>query len=147
MTTLANALTALVASALLTGCGAGARPLTAAPSATSYSVKAVAGADAFPALGKVVQVDFGSKWDLHFTSMTTMTYTPPGHPVSDGEQVKITVTPIRPGVFMVTWQESDNTTVTHVEDYQNGIVYTNISTPDGKFYNKKGSLKLTNQPA
>lgn len=131
------------AALLLAGCGTAPRPLAAPMTSAGYAVKAVKAPEtAFPGLGHVVQVDFGSKWDLHFTSMTQLTFTPPGHPVSDGETVKIAITPIRPGVFMVTWQESDNTTVTHVEDYQNGILFTNISTPDGKFYNLKGTLRI-----
>jgi hypothetical protein len=130
------------ATLLLSGCGATSHGLAAAPAPTNMSLKAVKADAAFPGVGHVVQVDFGNKWDLHFTSMTTMTYTPAGHPVAEGETVKIAVTPIRPGVFMVTWQESDKTTVVHVEDYQNGSLFTNISTPDGKFYNLKGTLKI-----
>lgn len=134
--------TLLVAAALLlAGCGAQPRPLAGAAAPTTYAVQA-AKADAFPGLGKIVQVDFGNKWDLHFHSTTSMTYTPAGHPVSDGETVKVAITPIRPGVFMVTWQEGDGTTVVHVEDYENGILFTNIGTADHKFYNLKGTLKV-----
>jgi hypothetical protein len=43
---------------------------------------------------------------------------------------------------MVTWQEGDKTTVTHVEDYQNGTLFTNITTADGQFFNLKGTLKV-----
>jgi hypothetical protein len=129
---------------LLAGCGAQPRPVAGAPVPASYAVKATKADNAFPGLGHVVQVDFGNKWDLHFHSLTSMTYTPAGHPVSDGETVKIAVTPIRPGVFMVTWQEGDGTTVVHVEDYENGILYTNIGTANHKFYNLKGTLKVVN---
>lgn len=133
---------ASAATLLLAGCGAQPRALAGAPAPTSYAVQSAKAETAFPGLGHVVQVDFGNKWDLHFTSMTQMTYTPAGHPISDGEQVKIAVTPIRPGVFMVTWQEGDGTTVVHVEDYENGTLYTNIGTADHKFYNLKGTLKI-----
>jgi hypothetical protein len=132
---------ASAASLLLAGCGAALKPVAGAPVPTSYAVKA-AKADAFPGLGHVVQVDFGNKWDLHFTSLTQMTYTPAGHPIGDGETVKIAVTPIRPGVFMVTWQEGDGTTVVHVEDYENGVLFTNIGTADHQFFNRKGTLKI-----
>lgn len=132
-------LLALTSAFLLAGCGATPKAV-GAPAPASYQVKT---ADAtFPGLGHTVQVDFGNKWDLHFHSMTEMVFTPAGQPESEGGKVKIAVTPIRPGVFMVTWQEEDNTTVVHVEDYEKGILFTNIGTPDGKFYNLKGTLKI-----
>ena len=136
-------LLALVTAVTLTGCGAATAPTTT-PAAASFSAKAVPSTmrnEAFPGAGHVVRVNFG-KWDLHFASPTQMTYTPAGEPVSEGETVKVTITPIRPEVFMVTWQESDGTTVTHVEDFQQRILYTNITTKDGKFYNKKGTLEV-----
>ena len=136
---------ASAATLLLAGCGATPRPVAGAPVPATYGVQAAKAAktdNAFPGVGHIVQVDFGNKWDLHFTSMTQMTYTPAGHPITDGETVKIAVTPIRPGVFMVTWQEGDGTTVVHVEDYENHILFTNIGTADHKFYNLKGTMKI-----
>ncbi|MDB5099211.1 MAG: uncharacterized protein JWM80_3632 [Cyanobacteria bacterium RYN_339] len=133
---------ASAATLLLAGCGATPKPVAGAPVPTSYAVQAAKADNAFPGVGHIVQVNFGNKWDLHFTSMTQMTYTPAGHPITDGETVKIAVTPIRPGVFMVTWQESDGTTVVHVEDYENGQLWTNIGTADHKFLNLHGTLKI-----
>ncbi len=37
---------------------------------------------------------------------------------------------------------SDNTHVVHVEDYGRGVVYTNVSAPDGSFTGLKGTLRL-----
>lgn len=46
---------------------------------------------------------------------------------------------IRPQVFFVTWKEADGTTVTHIEDFAEGIVHTNITQPDLTFLNLSGS--------
>lgn len=125
---------------LLAGCGATPAPLQA-PTRT-VAMASVQDDDAFPAVGHVYQVDFGQGhvFNLNFHSMTAMSFSVPGEAGQANEA--ITVTPIRPQVFMVTWQESDKTTVTHVEDYQNGVVFTNITPPDGSFIHWKGTLKL-----
>jgi hypothetical protein len=80
----------------------------------------------FPAVGHVYEANFGS-WVhyLHFES----------------ETVQIEVTLIRQGIFMVSWQEADQTTVVHVEDYENGIVHTNVTKPRGGFLRNSGTLK------
>lgn len=57
------------------------------------------------------------------------------------QTIDIKRTRIRPNVYMVTWQEVDNSTVTHLEDFEQGIVYTNITMPDLTYYNYKGTLK------
>ena len=44
---------------------------------------------------------------------------------------------------MVFWHEphlGDN--VVHIQDYNTGIVYTNIAKPDGQFLHFKGTLKI-----
>ena len=93
----------------------------------------------FPAVGHVYQVDFGVfVADLHFESETKMTYTLPD---GGSETVKTTVIQIRSGVYMVYWQESNKSTVVHIEDYEKGIVYTNITQNDLTFENLKGTLK------
>jgi hypothetical protein len=97
----------------------------------------------FPAVGHVYEVNFGS-WihHLHFESETVMTLTTAeGLFEGSSEIVQIAVTPIRPGVFMVCWQEADKTTVVHVEDFENGIVHTNITERSGAFIRRSGTLK------
>jgi hypothetical protein len=56
------------------------------------------------------------------------------------ETVQIAVTPIRPEIFLICWQEADKTTVVHVEDFENGIVYTNITQRGGAFICRRGTL-------
>lgn len=97
----------------------------------------------FPAVGHVYEADFGS-WvhHLRFESETVMTITNVDGPFKgDFETVQVVVTPIRQGIFMVSWQEADQTTVIHVEDYENGIVHTNVTKPRGPFIRSSGTLK------
>jgi MoaF-like len=98
----------------------------------------------FPAVGHIYEVNFGS-WVhyLHFESETVMTLTNAQDPFKGAtETVQITVTPIRPGVFLISWQEMDKTTVVHVEDYENGLVHTHITERSGVFIRRSGTLKL-----
>ncbi len=97
----------------------------------------------FPAFGHVYEAHFGS-WvhHLHFESETVMTLTTAEGPYEGAsETVQIAVTPIRPGVFMVCWQEANRTTVVHIEDFENGIVHTNITERVGSFIHRSGTLK------
>jgi hypothetical protein len=97
----------------------------------------------FPAVGHVYEANFGS-WvhHLHFKSETVMTLTT-AEDLFKGtsETVQIAVTPIRPGVFMICWQEANKTTVVDVEDFENGIVHTNVTERRGAFIRRSGTLK------
>jgi len=89
------------------------------------------------------EANFGS-WvhQLHFESETVMTLTTAEGPCKGtSETVRIAVTPIRPAIFMICWQEADRTTVVHVEDFENGIVHTNITERGGTFLCRSGTLK------
>lgn len=99
--------------------------------------------------GKKYIADFGDIAFLLDVDATggNMTYTwLRGDLEGTSETVKTTYTRIRNGVYMVTWQEADGTTVTHVRDHINEIVYTNISTPNANgnitFVHLKGTLKV-----
>ena len=97
----------------------------------------------FPAVGHVYEANFGS-WvhHLHFESETVMTLSIAEGPFAGtSETVQIAVTPIRPGVFLISWQEADKTTVIHLEDFENGIVHTNIIKSRGGFIRRSGTLK------
>ena len=64
-----------------------------------------------------------------------MTYT---GVASDGtlggsETVAIAVQPVRDGLFLVTWQESDKTTVVHLEDYKDMKITACITGPNLRF--------------
>ncbi len=98
----------------------------------------------FPAVGHVYEANFG-RWvhHLHFESETVMTLTTMDGPFDGAsESIQIAVTLIRPGIFMISWQEADKTTVVHVEDFECGIVHTNVTEPRGGFIRCSGTLKL-----
>lgn len=93
-------------------------------------------------IGNKFKVNFGEySFQLHFKSETQMTWKAL---TNDGfgnqETVNITKVEIRPNVYMIYWTEKSGTTVSHVEDFENGIVYTNITDPNNKFLNLKGAL-------
>lgn len=96
----------------------------------------------FIAAGKVVQVIFGDRaFNLDFTNDKSMTFSAIGSEATD--TVQYTAVQIRPKVYMVYWHEpvsGDN--VTHVQNYEHGIVYTNIASVDGSFTHLKGTLKI-----
>lgn len=88
--------------------------------------------EVFPAVGHRYLVDFKVfRVELDFASETSMTYynlDANGNRVGQ-ETVAVSVEPIRDGLFLVTWTESDRTTVVHLEDYQEMRIITNISDP------------------
>ncbi len=48
---------------------------------------------------------------------------------------------LRPKLFMVTWQEPNEETVTEIEDYENGFLYANITSPKRRFFTLRAELK------
>lgn len=94
-------------------------------------------------IGNKFKVNFGGPmtFQLHFESATQMTFTviQPDN-LGPSETVQTTMVEVRPNVYMVYWKEKSGTTVTHLEDFQNETVYTNITMPDHTFVNLKGTL-------
>lgn len=93
----------------------------------------------FVATGKSYNVDFGDQqFRLDFKSAREMLFTSP-----DGKNsatVAITVTPIGNDVYMIYWSRRPGQHVIHVDDFRNGVAYTNIFLPDGTASRRKGSL-------
>ena len=46
---------------------------------------------------------------------------------------------------MVNWQETNKLTVTDIEDYEKGVVYANMTTPNDNFLTVKALLKEINR--
>jgi hypothetical protein len=94
--------------------------------------------------GNKFAVQFGmAKAILEFKSETSLTFTitqKEGQQTDITETVAITMTELRPQLFMVTWQEASGTTVTQVQDYENETVYSNWTSPTGEFTNIKGTI-------
>ena len=99
----------------------------------------------FPAAGKAVEAVFGDAIiDFNFKDLTTLSiYCRSGIFKGITEVVQYTAVKIRPQVYMVYWHEPDSKlNVVHVEDFEHGTVYTNVSYPDGKFVHFKGTIKI-----
>ena len=84
------------------------------------------------------------KAELNFESDESLTFKiiqggGPGEP-GHTEKVQITFAEIRPQVYMVAWKEATGATVTHIEDHENGILYSNATLADGSFYPMKGTI-------
>lgn len=101
-------------------------------------------ASRFPGVGHRYFVDFVAfQIQLDFVSETSLTYynlDKDGNKVGS-ETVTIKVEPITDGIFLVTWQESDKTTVVHIEDYNRQTIVTNITEPDLTFDQLHGTFK------
>lgn len=86
----------------------------------------------------VYQLYFIDENHLDVTVVKDINY-PPG----TLNHFEIQMTEIRPGLYMVNWTESDTkNTVTHIEDYEHNIAFTNITDIAAKkFYNLKGTIE------
>jgi glyoxylase-like metal-dependent hydrolase (beta-lactamase superfamily II) len=128
-------------------------PALAGESALEMTAKVLTGetawkvARAFPAIGRKAEVDFGGEYDfiLDFHNEHSMTFTGQkpranNRPITD--TVEYTAVEIARGIYMVYWTEKDKTHVVHIENYADGVVYTNITPPDGSFTNLRGTLRL-----
>ncbi len=57
-------------------------------------------------------------------------------------QLPVKIVELRPKLFMITWQEPNRETVTEIEDYENGFLYANITSPKDKFFTLKAELRM-----
>lgn len=97
--------------------------------------------------GKIFLADLGTfKSELYFESDDSLIFkiAEGGGPAAIGhtEKVQIAITEVRPQVYMVAWKEATGATVTHIEDHENGILYSNATLPDGSFYTMQGTITL-----
>ena len=99
-------------------------------------------ANSIKVVGEKFHADFGDfLFELHFETETQLTFTSlRGETFGYSETVQIKMTEIRSNVYLITWKEKSGTTVTHIEDFENNTVYTNITYPDLSFYNLRGTL-------
>ena len=102
-------------------------------------------ADAYP-----VGIVFDVMFDAFEVRLTTL---PDDHirfdiaegPYARTETVKIAATPIRAGVFAVSWVEADGATVVHVEDFERSIVHSYATLPDGLFLRMQVPKRLISE--
>jgi glyoxylase-like metal-dependent hydrolase (beta-lactamase superfamily II) len=99
----------------------------------------------YAAIGKQVQVGFGDMvFVLDFKDDRTMSFVgTAGAYQGATDTVQYTAVAIRPQVYMVHWREPKvGSRVVHLQDFEKGVVHTNIAQPNGDFINLTGSLKL-----
>lgn len=100
----------------------------------------------YPAIGNHVSVNFGGGFvfDLDYLNNKQMRFTGKSESTKNlSELVDYTAVEVSPNVFMVYWTETKTkTNVVHVQNWNTGVVYTNIANPDGSFNHFKGTMKL-----
>lgn len=94
-------------------------------------------------IGHVFEAELGEKtFHLFYENKDTLILTDVRGPDMGKKQIlTVKITELRPNLYMVNWQEANKTAVTDIEDYENGIVYANVTTPSNKFLNIKGTLR------
>lgn len=116
-----------------------------------FSAKVIKGeakwpvAAAFLGIGKKVEVNFdGTVFILTFHDDKTMSFIgTEGAYKGAADTVNYTAVEIRSGLYMVYWSENiQKSRVVHIEDYERGIVYTNIAALDGTFSHMSGTMKI-----
>ena len=95
-------------------------------------------------IGNKFSVDFGmAKAILNIQSETSLTYATTeknGKEVQETETVKTQMTEVSPQLYMITWKEKNGNMITQIQDYENGIIYSNWTSPIGEFIHAKGTL-------
>jgi ketosteroid isomerase-like protein len=100
-------------------------------------------------LGEKFRVDFGmAKAILHFQNESSLQFTiteKQGKPYEETETVEMKLTEIRPNLYIATWKEKSKNTITQIQDFMNGIVYSNWTLPNGEFINIIGTILPMNK--
>ncbi len=101
---------------------------------------------ALPIVGHIFEADFGEKsFHLFYKNERTLILTDVRGPDVGKKQIlTVDIVELRPNLYMVTWQEANNATVTDIEDYEKQVVYAMLTTPKNKFYHLTGTLKPVN---
>lgn len=98
-------------------------------------------------IGQRFEVDFGdASYRLHFIDETQLHYKGLGGLLEEAT-VEIQRTRLRQNLYLVTWQEEDKTTVTHVQDFKNMVIYSNITATDNIFIRLQGTVKAISPTA
>ena len=94
-------------------------------------------------IGRLFEADFGEKaFTLFYESASKLILTGVKGPgVGKIQKLSVNIIELRPNLFMVTWQEENKLTVTDIEDYEKGVVYANMTTPNDNFISIKGTLR------
>ncbi len=99
--------------------------------------------DLFP-IGLEMDVAYPNfKVSLTLLSVTQLRFEIKEGPFARTETVDIQVAPLGNSLFAVSWQEKDGATVTNVQDYDHGLVFSFATLPDGRFLRMRGKITIT----
>ena len=94
-----------------------------------------------PPVGHTFIVDFGEAvFHTTFDSERQLTFIPIKGNLGVVETVSYHSIEIHPNAFLFYWQEKDKTTVAGYWDFEKRLAYSNVTLPDSKFLNLKGTL-------
>ncbi|WP_312395090.1 MBL fold metallo-hydrolase [Chryseobacterium sp.] len=99
----------------------------------------------YPAIGRKVLVDFNdTKFLEEYKDNKTMTFVQAeGKSKGDTDTVQYSVVEVAKNVFLVYWHEPKNGyNITHIEDYNKNIVYSNFTAKDGSLVHLEGKLSF-----
>lgn len=99
----------------------------------------------YPPIGKTAEVNFGGTvFELRFSDNRIMAFEgTAGESKGVKDVVEYTAIEVCKNVFMVYWHEPRlGSNVVHVQDWNTGTVYTNISAKDSSFIHMKGTIKI-----
>jgi predicted SnoaL-like aldol condensation-catalyzing enzyme len=100
-------------------------------------------ADCFPT-GLEMDVSYPNfQVSLTLLSVTQLRFEIKEGPFARTEIVDIQVVPLGNSIFAVSWQEKDGATVTNVQDYDRGLIYSYATLPDGQFLRMTGTFAVT----
>lgn len=80
---------------------------------------------------------------LTLLSSRQMTFEIKEGPFARTETVDIQIAPIGNSIFAVSWQEESGATVTNVQDYDRGLVFSFATLPDRQFLRMRGTMTIT----
>jgi phenolic acid decarboxylase len=93
----------------------------------------------------------GEKWifdigvaeiEHHYVSSTQMRYRIlTGSRAGEVGQVELQIQPVRGALYFVSWQESDRSTVVHLEDFSNCTFISCFTSPEAEFFRIQGRMR------
>ncbi|MGJ5910110.1 MoaF-related domain-containing protein [Enterobacter sp. J706] len=99
----------------------------------------------YPPVGKTAEVNFdGTVFELHFRDNWIMSFEGTSG-VFRGvkDTVECTAVEVSRNIFMVYWHEPKvGSNVVHIQNWNTGTVYTNISAKDNSFTHLKGVIRI-----
>lgn len=103
----------------------------------------------YPAVDRTLTIDFGYDGpfgpfaaDLAFSADSLTFVVTRGGLLGKTETLPYVATEVRPGLWVVTWQEEDLLTVVQVQDFEAGTVTSAVTTADQQFVTLNGSISL-----